>query len=229
MLPRILAIGATLLLLGISWTANSAEPAEGRSMLESDPNGWTDLLPSEDLKGWKRVTLPENRRTDKNPWRVDSKNRLLICEATDIKEMFLQETPRQDGIFHLEWRFRQQGGDPEYNSGAYVRSRDDGKVWTQIQIAHLKKPPLMGDIFSDNFVGDKIERTIITGDGTKRVKPPGQWNTYEITAKGRNISVWINGGVATIWKDCPVPEGLIGLQAEYFDVEFRNLKYKPLR
>lgn len=208
---------------------NTAEQGGGRSALESDPNGWTDLLPGEDLKGWKRVTLPDNKRTDKNPWKVDAKNRLLLCAGVDIKEMFLHETPRQDGIFYVEWRFKPQQGEPPYNSGVYVRSRDDGKVWTQIQVAHLKQPPFLGDIFSDNFVNGKIERTTISGDGAKHAKPPGEWNTYEITCKGRNISVWINGHIATIWRECPVPEGLIGLQAEFFDLEFRNLKYKPTR
>ena len=27
----------------------------------------------------------------------------------------------------------------------------------------------------------------------QRVKPAGEWNTYEITCKGRNVTLWVNG------------------------------------
>lgn len=46
----------------------------------------------------------------------------------------------------------------------------------------------------------------------ERVKPIGEWNKYEVTALGPNISVWTNGALMNIYAGC----------------EFRNVKLKEL-
>ena len=210
-----------LLMVCALWVhANSQE----KSLLEREPSGWIDLFPKPDLKSWKRVGL-ELGMADKQPWSVE--NGLLVCRGEGVKEMFLYDQPLGDGVFHLEWRFRPLDGKQDYNAGAYVRSLDSA-IWHQIQIAHLDKPPLLGDLFGDMQVNGKTERVIVSGDGPKRVHPPGQWNTFEITAVGKEIKVWINGYDTLTWKNCAVAKGYVGLQAEFYTIEFRTLKYKPL-
>lgn len=203
--------------------------AQEKSALETNPEGWLDLSPGKDLKGWKRVALfPDTKLADKNPWSV--KGDLLLCDGVGIKEMLIYDKEFGDGVFHTEWRFRPVTGDKkDYNGGLYIRSKADGKIWSQIQVAHLEKPPFVADIFGDKVVGDKLERYIIRGEGTKRVKAPGEWNTMEVSAKGSNIAVWLNGGVVTTWNECPLPRGYVGMQAEFYFLEFRNLKFKDAR
>lgn len=197
------------------------------SLLEREPKGWLDLMPGKDLKGWKRVPLaPDTKLADKNPWKVEGN--VLVCDGVGIKEMFLHEKEFKDGVFHVEWRFRKAEGKQDYNSGVYVRSKADGKIWHQVQVAHLEKPPFLGDIFGDVPINGKLERVIVRGDGAKRARPVGEWNTYEITAKGKEITVWVNGAITTRWDACPLDKGYVGVQAEYFFIEFRNLKFKPL-
>lgn len=200
-----------------------------KSALETDSTGWIDLFPGKNLKGWKRMPLAPDEKLDaRNPWSADDKNKLLLCDGIKIKEMVLHDRPFKDGIFHVEWRFRKSEGKmPPYNSGIYVRSQN-GTHWVQVQVAHVDKPPFLGDLFADVPANGKPKRIIISGQGDKRAKPPGEWNTYEITAKGKTITVWINGAVATTWNDCPFPSGHVGLQAEYFVIEFKNLKFKEL-
>lgn len=199
------------------------------SALEKDPKGWKDLFPGKDLKGWKRVALaPDVKLSEKNPWSVAADGKTLLCDGVGIKEMFLFDEEFGDGIFHVEWRFR-PSDKKDYNSGVYVRSKADGKLWLQVQVAHLEKPPFLGDIFGDLPTGDKLERVIIRGDGVKRGKTPGEWNTYEVTAKGKTVSVWINGATTLTWNDCPFPRGHVGMQAEFFFIEFRNIKFKALK
>lgn len=212
-----------LALLALTFSVESII-AQEKSALEKNSKGWIDLFPSQDLKNWKRVALDQGL-VAKNPWSVQGE--ILVCNGAGAKEMFLYDKPLTDGIFHLEWRFKLSDGRQDYNSGAYVRSVD-GLVWHQVQIAHLEKPPLMGDIFGDMNVNGKIERVIISGTGPKHVNPPGEWNTFEITAKGKEISVWINGTTTLTWRECAVDKGLVGMQAEFFTIEFRNLKFKPL-
>lgn len=219
--PGILAI-----LVILSAHARADEPA--RTALERDPKGWVDIFPGKDLQGWKRVVLPPDTSLNaKNPWKVEGN--LLLCDGVGVKEMFLHEKEQGDGIFHVEWRFRPvTEGKKDYNSGAYVRTSADGKIWHQVQIAHLEKPPLLGDLFGDSLVKGKPDKVLVRGEGTKHAKPPGEWNTYEITTRGKRVSVAINGVNTLTWEDCPLEKGHVGLQAEFFFIEFRNIKFKPM-
>jgi len=196
-----------------------------------DRADWIELFSGKDLKGWKRVALaPDIKLGAKNPWSVDAKNKVLLCDGVNIKEMLLHETAFKDGIYHLEWRMRKvEGKDTGYNSGAYIRSKMDGKTWLQTQIAYLEKPPFVGDLFGDLPQNGKAERVIINGKGHQHVKPVGEWNVYDIECKGPNITVRLNGKPATEMKNCPWLEGHVGMQAEFFFVEFKNIRFKKNR
>jgi len=43
-----------------------------------------------------------------------------------------------------------------------------------------------------------------------RIKPAGEWNTYEMRAAGRQITLWVNGAVTCEFKECEAPRGYIG-------------------
>ena len=63
-------------------------------------------------------------------------------------------------------------------------------------------------------------------DGSE--KPVGEWNTYEIRAAGKHITLWVNGGVTNEFTECETPRGYFGVEAEGFAIEFRNIQLKPL-
>jgi hypothetical protein len=218
-----------LLSLALALTALGTLRAEdkARSALQRDPKGWLDLSPGADLGGWKRVPIaPDKALNAKNPWKVE--NGLLVCDGVGVKEMLLYGRAFADGVFHVEWRFRKAEGKQDYNSGVYVRTADDGTSWVQAQVAHLDKPPLLGDLFADVPTDGKVSRVVVRGEGAKRANPPGEWNTFEVTAKGKTVSVWVNGATTCTWDSCPLAKGHVGMQAEFFVIEFRNLKFKPL-
>jgi hypothetical protein len=196
--------------------------------------GWIDLFPGKDLAGWKRVPiLPDTKLAAKNPWSVDKDKRVLVCDGVGIKEMLLYGKPFGDGVLHVEWRFRpvkDKGKDmdmPVYNSGIYVRTDFKGTYWHQAQVAHNIKPPFMGDLFGKTRRGPDIADFLVRGEGAKLVKGPGEWNTYDITCDGKTISVRVNGSAACKMTDCEVPSGYLGMQAEFFFIEFRELKFQP--
>ncbi len=60
-----------------------------------------------------------------------------------------------------------------------------------------------------------------------RIKPAGEWNTYELSAVGDQVSLWVNGGSASEMK-CEVRRGFFGLEAEGYRVEYRNIRLKAL-
>jgi hypothetical protein len=221
-------LALAMLGLGARPSVDPQQPA-GKFALEQDPKGWVDLLPGKDLQGWRRVPIPPDKKlAAKNPWSLADDGRTLHCDGVGVKEMFLHEHAWADGIFHVEWRFEKIAGKTGYNSGVYVRTAADGTVWHQAQVAHLDKPPLLGDLFGETRVNGQGKHFEVLGQGHKLTRPPGDWNAYEITCKGKTITVRVNGDVATTWNDCQVPRGHVGLQAEFFVIDFRNLKFKEL-
>jgi len=194
-----------------------------------DQADWMVLFNGVDLKGWKRVPIaPDDKLVAKNAWKVDAKNKLLVCVGVGVKEMLLHEKQVGDGVLHIEWRFKKTKDQFGYNSGVYVRTSIDGKVWLQTQVAHLEKPPLVANLFGDMLVHGRIKRVQTAGTGHRKVNPVGEWNSYDITCKGKSISVALNGVIVTKWDDCEVPVGHVGMQAEFYDIEFKNIKWKRL-
>ena len=61
------------------------------------------------------------------------------------------------------------------------------------------------------------------------MKPAGQWNTLEMTARGKTLTLWVNGAVTCQFRDCGQEKGRVGLEGEGYRIEFRNLKVKELR
>jgi hypothetical protein len=222
----ITAVGIPLLLCTPSGGGQETDEAG----LAAEEGREIDLLPGKGLEGWKRVPIaPDTKLNTKNPWKVDEGGRVLHCDGVGVKEMFLYDREFADGTFHVEWRFRKVTDRKDYNSGIYVRTSADGKVWHQAQVAHLEKAPRMADLFGDTLEDGKPKKLVVEGMGTKLVHGPGEWNTYDITCKGPKVTVEVNGKLATTWDNCQVPRGHVGLQAEYFDIEFKNLRFKPLQ
>ena len=139
--------------------------------------------------------------------------------------MFLCNREFGDGIFHVEWRFEKVEGANGYNSGVFVRNSPDGQVWHQAQVVNQQ----VGYLFGATLKGGKLVSFNIDDKVPRRGKPAGEWNTYELACKGKEVTLWINGGVTAAWTDCEVPRGLVGLEAEGWSIEFRNVKFKETK
>lgn len=60
------------------------------------------------------------------------------------------------------------------------------------------------------------------------VRPPGEWNRYDVECVGSRIAVWTNGVASCRAGNCRIPRGRVGLEAEWHEIEFRRLRVKPL-
>jgi hypothetical protein len=205
---------------------SGAQGGAGRSALETNPKGWTDVTPA---KGWVRVPIPKTATLNpENQWRYDPKLKLLICTGDKGHEMLRSTREYKDFILHVEWRFSRLEGkeQPRYNSGVMVRSSADAEFMTQAQVG----PGPNVWLFADYPVDGKKVRTNLRDQMTaERVRPPGEWNTYEMTVKGPSVSLWVNGDTIGSYDKIPVDKGYIGLEAEGFYIEFANVKVKELR
>ncbi len=192
-----------------------------------EPLGWVDLpkLTGPDLsQGWTRISIPPERPLDpRNPWSYDPKTGILTCRGEGIHEWLRWDEPAGDFIFHVEWRFVPVPGKKGYNSGVFARNSADGKVWLQAQTGDGSGGYLFGDI----PVRGKTERINLA----KQVKlpvvqPAGMWNSLEITCQGPKVFLWSNGYMANYLPNCDVRKGYVGLEAEGWHIEFRNVKLK---
>jgi len=118
--------------------------AEDKSKLESDPEGWKDILPSADLQGWYRVPVPPTGQLGRQQWHMDAEKRMLICDGDGGHDMLLFDREIGDAIFHFEFRYTKVEGKVGYNSGAYVRNSKDGAIWHQAQFGDANGGFLFG-------------------------------------------------------------------------------------
>jgi len=204
----------------------------GASTSSSAGDGWVDLFPSKDLKGWRRLPLdPAVPLAAKAVYKVSDDGKLLVVDGVGgVKEGLIEDEERGDGIFHVEWRWgKDQGEKPNYNGGIYLRCAPDIKTWIQAQVSRAQpKPPVVGDLIGMIVVDGKPTRVDKLQAGPSREAPVGDWNTYEITCKGSRISLSVNGGETLVWEDFPILKGRLGIQAEFANYEIRALKWKPL-
>ncbi len=183
-------------------------------------------MPPADLAGWSRVPVPPGGELGRAQWHVDTDRHVLICDGDGGHDMLLYDKPFANLIFHVEFRYIPGEGLKGYNSGAYVRNSPDGAVWHQAQIGDAQGGYLFGDTPGPDgkLVHFNLRQDVRNG----RVRPAGEWNTMEITARGKTLTLWVNGAVTCRFDDCGKPSGLVGLEGEGFHVEFRNLEVKKL-
>lgn len=198
------------------------------SALEKDPEGWVDLLKDvgPDLTGWTRGPIPPTGKLNpKSQWSFDPKTGILLCEGNGGHEWLRWDKEMADGIFHVEWRFTPVPGKKGYNSGIYARNSADASTWHQAQTGDASG----GFLFGESPVSGTLKRqTFAKQLKAQPVKPAGEWNTFEITSKGHQLTLWANGHVSAEWPACEAPKGYVGLEAEGWKIEFRNVKLKDL-
>ncbi|MCC7173828.1 MAG: DUF1080 domain-containing protein [Bryobacterales bacterium] len=211
-------VSVLLLGIAISW-------AQTPSALESDPRGWQDIMPPPSLQGWARAPfMTTDPLNPQSQWKVDPSG-LLVCEGDKGHEFFYLNRELANFIFHAEWRFVPIPNGKGYNSGVMARNSIDGKIWHQGQTGDASGGFLMGA----TPVKGEIQR-INTRAQLKenRVKPAGEWNIFEIRADGPKMTLWVNGDVTAVVDNLEVMRGYIGLEAEGYLIQFRNLKLKEL-
>jgi len=229
-LRRVRRLALSILLVAFctaTLRAQDSDETTTKSALDSDPKGWVDILPSADLEGWSRVPVPVEGKLGRQQWHVDVDRKVLVCDGDGGHDMLLYKKPLGDIIFHFEFRYTKVEGKSGYNSGAYVRNSADGAIWHQAQFGEAQD----GFIFGVTPTGgDNKTRFFSLKKSVKdgRVKPAGEWNTLEVTARGTTLTLWVNGAVTCTFDGCGYPKGLVGLEGEGYRVEFRNLKVKEI-
>jgi len=164
-------------------------------------------------------------------WSVDGE--VVVCKGTP-KGYIATRDKYADFVLRLEWRWP-PGGKPG-NGGVLLRTTGPDKLWPKSLEAQLNYPDA-GDFWGlDGFsLSGPAERTQtlehskfgkLTHVTKARAaeKPPGQWNQYEITARGGTVTLSINGEQVNRATGCEQVPGKIVLTAEGDEINFRNAR-----
>ena len=188
--------------------------------------GTVDLMPDESLHGWTRIPIPAvDGLQPKMQWHADPAQHTLTCTGDGGHEWLRYDKELGDFVFEADWRFTPRAtGEKGYNSGIGVRLSPWGELWYQAQTGLSG-----GYLFGDNLVDGAIKRFNLSKEMKEnRVKPAGEWNHYEIRAQGPRITLAVNGETVNELRNFALLRGYIGLEAEHYEITFRNLKLTVL-
>ena len=228
---RILTLALVLAATGPLTAAEKAP--SGGSPNGGKPQGAIDLFDGKSLAGWEHYLVkPDLKMSD--VWSV--RDGLLVCKGTPMGYL---ATKKEFTNFKLVVEWRWPPGKPTGNSGVLMRITGKPRALPKCVEAQLKAGSA-GDVYGFHGFNVKGAARMISAEnkfvgklsGVSKIKgaekKPGQWNKYEITFNGGDITVILNGEKVNEATGCDVVAGKIGLQSEGGEVHFRTVRLTPL-
>lgn len=202
----------------------------------ADQGKKVDLLAGDGLAGWGSHLVEADVKME-DVWSLE--DGILKCKGTPLGYLYTKQK-FQDFKLTLEWRWA-PGTEPG-NNGVLLRIASDPISFlpkcAEAQLRHGDAGDIWG-FYGFKLKGDEarwrdIKAHAQLGDfwGVGKIKnaekEAGEWNTYEITMQGGNLTVLVNGEKVNEATDCDVLAGPIGLQSEGGEIHFRNIHVTPL-
>ncbi len=192
------------------------------------------LFNGKNLAGWTYYLVePALKMSD--VWSV--RDGLLICKG---KPMGYLATTKNYTNYKLVVEWRWAPGKKPSNSGVLLRITGKPQALPKCAEAQLQSGKA-GDIYGFHdfkVAGDASRFRTSKGDmignltGVSKIKgnenEPGQWNKYEITLNGGDLTLIINGEKVNEATGLDIVPGQIGLQSEGGEIHFRTVKLTPL-
>jgi hypothetical protein len=198
------------LLLSVSFAAAQVSPAERKE-------GFRALFNGKNLDGWDG---------DPRLWRVENGEIVGSTEGVTLEanSFLITKQSFKDFVLRAQMKLR------NHNSGIQFRSEALPNWVVRGYQADAAENNWWGSIYDE-----RGKRGVLVngwkGKGEKLVRA-GDWNDYEITCKGEQIQVRLNGEVTAELQDSARLEGVIALQLHRgpaMEARFRNIRIKPLQ
>jgi hypothetical protein len=202
MTPR-RAIYFVFALLALGWIVSTVAPKAA-----AQDAGWITLFDGKTLDGWSQV--------GQSNWHVA--DGVLIADKMEGKEAGYLVSNKSYKNFIVRVEFWPSD---DANSGIYFRCLDPKKITDRT-------------CYEANIFDQRPDPSYGTGAITRYVeinpmpKAGGKWNTYEVTANGRDVTVVLNGQTTAKLRNGMFDEGPIVLQHGAGAIKFRKIEVKPL-
>lgn len=190
------------------------------------------LFNGKNLDGWTWVAPRNPDSKIEEVWSVNDDG-VLVCQGRP-NGYIRTDDEYENYRITLEWRWPK--GKKPGNNGLLVHTTMPGAlgIWPksiEVQLAHENA----GDFW---VIGTEIEipnvderrkgrRHLNLTDDSE--KPVGEWNKMEVTCKGDEIIVKVNGDLVNHATKVSQTKGAICLQSEGAEVNFRNIVLTPLK
>jgi len=190
---------ATLALVGFA-TVQLASHAPG----QTGP-GWTQVFDGSTLNGWTQVGEAN--------WRIE--DGAIVADKGKGGFLVSKDSYKNFQIYAEFW------SDEEANSGIFIRCKDPKKIGAR-------------DCYEMNIFDKRPDPSYGTGaivyfaEANPALKAAGKWNTYEILADGRHLTIALNGQKTADVRSGFHEEGHFALQYGAGIIEFRKVALKPL-
>lgn len=174
----------------------------------SQEAGWVTLFDGKSLDGWDQV--------GESNWRVEDGAIVVDKMAGKEAGYLVSKKPYKNFVVRVEF-----WSSDDANSGIYFRCLDPKKITDRT-------------CYEANIFDQRPDPSYGTGALTRYVevspmpKAAGKWNTYEVTANGRDITVVLNGQTTAKMRNGMFDEGPIVLQHGAGAIKFRKVEVKPL-
>ena len=222
-----------LLLVLAALSTTSAQEAQKKKQKKQNSDAKTmELFNGRDLSNWTYELRDPNARME-DTWSV--KDGILVCTGQPSGYIRTKEDDYENYRLTVSWRYAPgtEGG----NNGVLVHTSTPNAlgVWPksiEVQLASGNAGdfwviPEDTELDVENEAERKIGRRHLNlTDGSE--KPIGEWNTMEITCRGDEILVKVNGELVNHATNCSVTKGAICLQSEGAEVHFRQVELTPL-
>jgi hypothetical protein len=183
-----------------------------------------NFFPADYQQQWTRIAIPPTHPVSNIPqWHIDAVHRTIHCDGNGGHEWLRFNQQFRNFAFRVQWRFTPLPGTTKYNSGVFFLNNADGSIWHQAQTSLAG-----GYLFGETPLNGKLTHFNLQKQMTEnRIKPPGQWNTFDIRCVDRTCTLAVNGAVVNTLQ-VGVDKGYVGLEAEGYSIDFRNLKLQQL-
>jgi hypothetical protein len=184
-----------------------------------------NLFPADAQSQWTRIAIPPSKPVSDIPqWHIDAATRTILCDGNGGHDWLRFNKELGNFTFHLKWRFTPvTTGKANYNSGVFFRNDADGNIWHQAQTTQDG-----GYIFGLTPVDGKPTSFKLQKDMKEnRIKPPGQWNVYDIRCVADTCTLAVNGEIVNTTK-VGLQKGYIGLESEGYQITFKDFKVREL-
>jgi hypothetical protein len=195
-------VGLTLSIAAVT-TAITVRPAVAQSAPE-----WTMLFDGKTLDSWNRI--------GESNWRIEDGAIVADKLASKTPAHLVSKNAYKDFMLVVEF-----WASDDANSGIYMRCMDPANVSDR-------------SCYEANIFDQRADPTYGTGgivhfaEVNPMPKAGGKWNTFEITAKGRHITVMLNGQKTAEVHNGLFAEGPITLQHGAGQIKFRKVAIKAL-
>jgi hypothetical protein len=170
--------------------------------------GWVMLFDGKSMGDWDRVGEAN--------WRLE--DGAIVADKRTSKETahLVTKNSYKDFMIHAEF-----WASDDANSGLFIRCSDPKNIGArtcyEVNIFDQRKDPTYG-----------TGAIVYFAEVNPMPKAGGKWNTFEITAKGRQITVVLNGTKTVDLHNGMFEQGPFTLQHGEGVIKFRKVAVKPL-